>query len=112
MNWSIVYTAEARCDLRKIYEYIAYDLLVPETATAQTKRIMEEIRTLDSMPMRFRLYNEEPWQSAGLRFFPVNNYLVFYLPDEAKYTVNIVRIIYSGRDIRKQLEETELNTDL
>ena len=56
--------------------------------------------------MRFRLYNEEPWHSAGLRFFPVNHYLVFYLPDEAKNTVNIVRIIYSGRDIRKQLEET------
>lgn len=38
-------------DLRKIYEYIAYDLLVSATATAQTQRIMEEIRTLDNMSM-------------------------------------------------------------
>ena len=31
--------------------------------------------------------------------FPVDNYLVFYLPDEAEHTVYIVRIMYSGRDV-------------
>ena len=29
------YSAEARQDLRDIYEYIAYELLVPETAAGQ-----------------------------------------------------------------------------
>ena len=33
-------------------------------------------------------------------------HLVFYLPDETKNTVYIVRIIYGGRDIKKQLSET------
>lgn len=70
MSWDIVYTAKARRDLRNIYEYIAYDLLVPETAAGQTQRIMKSIRSLDWMPMRFQLYDEEPWHSAGLRFFP------------------------------------------
>ena len=82
MSWDIVYTAGARRDLRDIYEYIAYELLVPETAAGQTQRIMKEIRALDEMPMRFRLYEEEPWHSEGLRFFPVDNYLVFYLPED------------------------------
>lgn len=103
MSWNIVYTARARRDLRDIYEYIAYELLVPETAARQTQRIMKEIRTLAEMPMRFRLYEEEPWYSEGLRFFPVDNYLVFYLTDESKNTVSIVRIMYGGRDIRRQL---------
>lgn len=106
MNWDIVYTAGARRDLRKIYEYIAYDLSVPETAAGQIQRIMREIRTLDEMPMRFRLYEEEPWRSAGVRFFPVDNYLVFYLPEESENTVSIVRIMYGGRDVRRQLSET------
>lgn len=106
MRWNIVYTAEARRDLRNIYEYIAYELLVPETAAGQTQRIMKAVRTLDEMPMRFRLYDEEPWHSAGLRLFPVDNYIVFYLLDEAKNTVNVVRIMYGGRDIRRQLSET------
>ena len=69
MSWDIVYTAGARRDLRDIYEYIAYELLAPETAAGQTQRIMKEIRALDEMPMRFRLYEEEPWHSEGLRFF-------------------------------------------
>lgn len=103
MSWNIVYTAGAKHDLRNIYEYIAYDLLVPETAEGQIQRIMKEIRTLGEMPMRFRLYEEEPWYSVGLRLFPVDNYLVFYLPDESKNTVSIVRIMYGGRDIRRQL---------
>lgn len=108
MSWDIVYTAKARRDLRNIYEYIAYDLLVPETAAGQTQRIMKSIRSLDWMPMRFQLYDEEPWHSAGLRFFPVDNYLVFYLPDETKNTVSIVRIMYGGRDVRRQLSETKI----
>ena len=108
MSWNIVYTAKARRDLREIYEYIAYELLVPETAAGQVRRIMKEIRALDEMPMRFRLCGEEPWHSEGLRFFCVDNYLVFYLPDETKNTVSIVRIMYGGRDIRRQLSETKI----
>ena len=108
MSSEVIYSARARQDLRNIYEYISYDLLVPETATRQTRRIMKEMRLLDEMPMRHRLYDDEPWHSQGVRFFPVDNYLVFYLPDETKNTVYIVRIIYSGRDIKKQLSETTL----
>ena len=106
MSWNVVYSARARQDLRDIYEYIAYELLVPETASGQTGRIMKQIRSLEEMPMRHRLYEDEPWHSQGLRFFPVDNYLVFYLPSEADNTVTVVRIMYGGRDISRQLGET------
>lgn len=106
MRWNVVYSAQARSDLRNIYEYIAYDLLVPETAAGQTRRIMKEIRALDEMPMRHPLYKDEPWNSQGVRYVPVDNYLVFYLPVEPKNTVNIIRIMYGGRDICNQLIET------
>ena len=68
---------------------------------------MSSIRTLDSIPKRNRLYEEEPWYSKELRFFPVNNYLVFYRVEDESSTVYVVRIMYSGRDIRKQLKEME-----
>ena len=35
MIFYVAYSAEARQDLRNIYEYIAYELLVPETAAGQ-----------------------------------------------------------------------------
>ncbi len=39
---------------------------------------------------------------------PVDNYLIFYLPEEPQNTVKIVRIMYGGRDVRRQLGETVL----
>ncbi len=108
MKFEIVYTAGAKRDLRNIYEYIAQKLLVPETAAGQVQRIMKEIRSLDELPMRFRLYEDEPWHSRGLRFFPVDNYLIFYLPDERTCTVSVVRIMYGGRDIQRQVQETKI----
>ena len=39
MSMNIVYTLAARQDLRDIYEYIAYTLLVPDTARSLTDRI-------------------------------------------------------------------------
>ena len=106
MIFHVIYSAEARRDLRDIYEYIAYELLVPETAAGQTGRIMKAVRSLEQMPLRHRLYEEEPWHSQGLRVLPVDNYLVFYLPDETNAIVSIIRIMYGGRDIDKQLNES------
>ena len=34
MSWTVFYSARALQDLRDIYEYIAYQLLVPDTASA------------------------------------------------------------------------------
>ena len=106
MIFNVVYSSEARQDLRDIYEYIAYELLEPDTAAGQTNRIMKAARSLEQMPMRHRLYEEEPWHSQGLRFLLVDNYLIFYLPDETNNIVNIIRIMYGGRDVKKQLDDT------
>jgi toxin ParE1/3/4 len=106
MSWKIAYSGKARQDLRSIYEYIANELCVPDTAAKQARRILQNIKSLSEMPLRYRLYVDEPWHSMGLRFFPVDNYLVFYLPKETDKIVYIVRIMYGGRDIGKQLSET------
>ena len=106
MIFNVVSSSEARQDLRDIYEYIAYELLEPDTAAGQTNRIMKAARSLEQMPMRHRLYEEEPWHSQGLRFLPVDNYLIFYLPDETNNIVNMIRIMYGGRDVKKQLDDT------
>lgn len=102
----IVYTHTARSDLRDIYEYIAYTLLVPKIARDLTNKIMAEVRSLEKLPERNPLYKDEPWYSQGVRFLPVKNYLVFYTVKADKDTVSIARIMYGGRDISRQLEET------
>lgn len=108
MSWTVEYTNQAREDIKAIYEYIAFELLVTDIATAQIQRIFKMVRELDEMPMRFKLYEDEPWRSQGLRVVPVDNYLIFYLPKEETATVSIVRIIYSGRNMNKQLQKIEI----
>ena len=102
----VVYTFKARQDLRDVYEYIAYALSAPDAARGTADRIMSAVRSLESMPERNPLYREEPWRSLGIRFIPVGNYLVFYTIDAAGDTVTVVRVMYGGRDISRQLEET------
>ena len=102
----IVYTNMARQDLREIYEYIAYTLLVPDTAKAISEKILGEVRSLEALPERNPLYRDEPWHSQGVRVLHVKNYLIFCTVDLGDDTVSIARIIYGGRDISRQLEET------
>lgn len=40
--YKVSYSAEALNDLKRIYAYIAYDLLVPEVAVDQIGRIRKE----------------------------------------------------------------------
>jgi len=107
MTWRVDYADDAIQDLQAIYDYISMTLQEPDIAEKQTNRIMDAADTLDHMPLRHRLYDNEPWRSRGLRVLPVDNYIIFYLPNEAKNTVTIIRIMYGGRDIEKQLNANE-----
>ena len=81
--------------------YIANELLVPETATAQLGRIRKEVRSLDSMPARYALVEWEPWHSMKMHQLPVNNFIVYYLVDDEQMVVTVVRVFYGGRDIEE-----------
>ena len=107
MNWEVEFADRAKRDLRDILDYITYELQEPQIAVKLVRQITKEVLSLNQMPMRYRLYEEEPWQSQGLRYFAVRNYLIFYYPDETKATVYAVRVIYGGQDIRSQLDKGE-----
>lgn len=102
-DWLVQYTNRSVADLESVYEYIAFELQEPAIAQNQVSRIMNSIDSLDQMPFRYRLYDREPWYSKGLRVIAVDNYVVFYLPNEETKTVSIVRIMYGGRNIEAEL---------
>ena len=81
MMFDVQISEQADNDLRGIFEYIAFELLAPENAAGQLDRLEEAINKLEYMPEKFRRYEREPWRTRGLRVFPVDNYLVFYIPD-------------------------------
>ncbi len=36
---------------------------------------------------------------------PVDHYVVLYIPNEEKAVVTVIRVMYGGRDIEKQLNK-------
>ena len=103
MIYEVEVSEQADRDLREIFEYIAFELQSPENASGQLDRLEEQILNLDTMPERYRKYENEPWKSRGLRVLPVDNYVVLYIPDSNKKVVTILRVMYAGRDIDNQL---------
>ena len=105
MSYEVTLTPEAKHDLREIYRYIAVELQSEQNANGQLDRLEENILKLDEMPERFRVYDREPWHSRNLRVMPVDNYLVFYIPDHEEQVVHIMRVMYRGRDVSRQLHQ-------
>ena len=104
MQWKVEYSNKARDDLKTVFEVIAYDFLEFTTAKKQVERIMKAVRSLDLMPLRHSIYDEEPLKSKNLRFLPIDNYIIFYIPYEDTHTVSIVRILPGGMDIKAQFK--------
>lgn len=104
MIYEVITTDQADADLRSIYEYIAFELLSPDNAAGQLGRLEEHIVGLEEFPEKSRHYEKEPWRSRGLRVMPVDNYLVFYIPDKDVGVVTVIRVMYAGRDVDSQLK--------
>ena len=105
MSYQVNITDEAARDLRAIFEYIAFELLSVENAENQLNRLQKEIQSLDEMPERYRRYEVEPWYSLGVRRFSVDNYCVFYLPNQETQVVDIIRVLYGRSDMDKTMTE-------
>lgn len=108
MIFEVEISGQAEADLRGIFEYIAFTLLAPENTSGQLDRLENGILSLEQYPMRHRAYEKEPWHSRGLRVLPVDNYVVLYIPNEETKVVTVIRVMYGGRNIDKELKEHTL----
>lgn len=101
MKRQVIYTAQAKQDVKNIYEYILYFLQAPIAAANTYHHIQQAAHSLEEMAERNPLYREDPWHSEGLRFIPVKNYLILYFIEDT--TISIVRVLYSRRNISQHL---------
>ncbi len=101
MIYTVLISDRAEADLQDIFLYIAYNLRVIENAFAQLNRLEKAIKGLAEFPERFRKYQNYAYSSRNLRVMPVDNYLVFYTVDNESNIVNVIRVLYSARNIDK-----------
>ena len=106
-TYTLHYTPEAIDDLRDIYSYIAYHLQEKRTAQDQVSRIQAEIKKIKKMPEQCQRVPWEPWHSIGMRFLPVDHYVVYYEIDQDNKVVHIDRVFYGGRDVEGMVRKEE-----
>lgn len=111
MKYCVRMTEQAAADLRSFFEYIAYDLLAGQNALAQLDRLEQAILSLEEMLERYHRYERKPWKGRNLRMMPVDRYLVFYIPQEDKQSVTVLRVMFGGRNIPARLKETAEPTE-
>lgn len=107
MTYRVRISEQADADFRGIYEYIAFHLHSVQNAALQLERLEKAIYELDTMPNRYAAYKNGKWEERGLRRMPVDNYLVYYIPDEEKQTVEVLRVLYGRMDVDRVLDGTD-----
>ena len=100
-QYKVEITKSALQDKEDIYNYIAEELLAPESAIGQYNRIADAILSLDIFPEKFRLLESEPEKVKEIRRMVVDNYSVFYVIKENR--VIITDVLYSASDIEARL---------
>lgn len=112
MQYEVKLTPQAVEQIQETVSYISHILLEPEIARRWADLLQQEISSLNSMPARFPLIEEEPWHNYGIRKMTVKNFLVYYWIDEEKKAVTVTAVIYGRRDqlaalLDMPLRETE-----
>ncbi len=97
--YKVVYLPTARGELEEAVLYIANELSAPDAALSLLDEIDHAVQKLQEMPYRHAIYPSLYALKNEVRFFPIKNYNVFYIVDEAQQTVEIRRILYQRRNI-------------
>ena len=107
-QWRVVLSESAKTDIRNVHDYIAFELLSPESASMQTSRILDAIERLADFPEKYPLCRIAELKNMGLRAVSAGRQRVFYSIIENSDTILIVRVLYERRDAAKAfLEELQ-----
>ena len=98
MSYSIHITRAAEQDIAEAVDYIDHILLNPEAADSLLDKLDEQDADLKDSPAKYQLADDPVLCSWGIRFTLVNNYLAFYIIDEERKIVHIIRFLYGKRD--------------
>lgn len=102
-NYHVHVTATAREHLESIRHYLMYELQSPVAAKKLLILLKKSISKLAVMPTSYRVIDEEPWGSQGVRKVHVKNYYIYYWVDEHNLEVFVLSVIYAKRNQRQQL---------
>jgi plasmid stabilization system protein ParE len=102
-KYNIIILPLAEDDIINQTDYIAFTLKSPQTALNISIGIRKSIDKLLHNPVRHELDEDEELASIGIRKQYYKNYKIYYLIDEIKQTVYILRVLHMLVDSKSVL---------
>ena len=97
-QYRVVVTKTAKMELFQLGHYIATELCNPVVAISITDAIIKAIDSLAAMPFRFPLVRNKRLAAKGIRFLPVENYIIFFSVKETEKIVYIQHVFHGNRN--------------
>lgn len=101
-------TKAADADLDEIVSYIAVELSNPKAASDFVDKLQDAIEEARSFPQSGLSVVNEFLADKEVRKKLVGNYIMYYLPDYARETIYILRIILGRRNMDEILRLLDL----
>ncbi len=108
MGYKYIFTAKAKDDLEGIFDYIAIELKNISAARNLINEVEKGINDICAFPEMCPVISNIYVRNLGLRKKVINNFIMYYLPDEKIKTNIIVRIVYSRRNMDEIFKNLEL----
>ena len=93
-KYKVIISDSAIGNIIKIYNYIAFELLSPETALKQYNLIVNSILKLETFPEKYVIDETKYKKIRNVRRMNVSKFVVFFLVD--KNVVKIISVLYGG----------------
>lgn len=96
-QYTVRLTVKAEKDVSEIEHYFFNILKEPEAGLDLLQKLMDAAVSLETIPFRHSLANDDFLKALKIRSFPVGNYIIFYTVTDDK--VFIARILHEKREL-------------
>lgn len=99
MAYNLIISPSFENDISDTLNYISNKLYSPLSAQNLLNKAEKIISNINDNPFLYPKCRNEKLAQKGYHYAIVNNYLLFYSVDEDTEQINILRFLYSGRNI-------------
>ena len=103
-DYSFFFTDTAVTDLEETLNYISAELSNPTAANNFIIKLETAVSSIRKFPLSGSPVDNPYVRRNDIRKKLVGNYVLYYIPDQEKHQIMILRIVYGQRD-RDQIEK-------
>lgn len=94
-KYTLKMTSAASADLDEIYRYIGNELYNESAAVPLMDKIEDSFKRLKDFPFSCNFVFDDYLKNKGYRKLIIENYIGFYIVDEEKQQVIVMRLLYA-----------------